>query len=267
MVENLKWLRSGKERFYAPLMVIFGILIWLAIALFVVASLGDRQRVLLIITYAAYAVIIAVFLVISAAAYRATAFGNMMLLSREQFPELHAIVVAAARDIGLAKPPTTFVYNSNGLFNAFARRIFGRRFVFLTSALVEANSNEQVRFVIGHEVGHHAAGHLNFWINLIRLPAHFVPFLGPAYSRSRETTCDNIGAYLSGDFDASRSALQMLGCGCRRLNQSMNCEAFIAQEALMPPVFGFLTEILRSHPRLTRRVANIKDYASRRPAG
>lgn len=261
--ETVKTLRSGKERFYGPLMIIVGILLWILIALAAVAALGSPRGAALLITYLAYAVVIVIAVLISAAAYRATAFGNMTLLSPGQFPELHTIVTAAAREIGLAAAPITFIYNSSGLFNAFARRLLGKRFVFLTSALVEASDDEQVRFVIGHEVGHHAAGHLNWWLNLIKLPAHIVPFLGPAYSRARETTCDNIGAYLSGDFDASRSALQMLGCGCRRLNQSMNCEAFIAQEAQVPPIFGFLTEIFRSHPRLTRRVANIRNYASR----
>ena len=92
-----------------------------------------------------------------------------------------------------------------------------------------------------------------------RVTRHLVPFLMSAYSRSREYSCDSIGAYLSNDLAASRGALQMLGCGCRRLNGSMNCEAFMAQEDLVPPVFGFLTEIFRSHPRLTRRVAAIKE--------
>ncbi len=51
----------------------------------------------------------------------------------------------------------------------------------------------------------------------------------------------------------------MLGCGCRRLNNGMNCEEFMAQEAMVPPIAGFITEIMRSHPRLTRRVIAIKD--------
>jgi Zn-dependent protease with chaperone function len=71
------------------------------------------------------------------------------------------MVVSASRDIGPAKPPVTFLYNSNGLINAFARRVLGSRYVFLTSALVEATNDAQVRFVVGHEIGHHAAGHLN----------------------------------------------------------------------------------------------------------
>ncbi|WP_242538847.1 M48 family metallopeptidase [Trinickia acidisoli] len=132
-------------------------------------------------------------------------------------------------------------------------------YVFLTSALIDANSDAQVRFLIGHELGHHAAGHLNPWLNALKLPAHLVPFLGKAYSRSREYTCDSIGTYLSKDIHASRNALQMLGCGCRRLNTSMNCDAFVAQEQRVPAIFGFFTEITRTHPRLTRRVAAIRD--------
>jgi Zn-dependent protease with chaperone function len=170
------------------------------------------------------------------------------------------MVVAGSNEIGLSEPPKTFLYNSNGIFNAFARRLRGGRYVFLTSALVDADSDAQVRFVIGHELGHHAAGHLNPWMNTLRLPAHFVPFLGRAYSRARESTCDNIGCYISKDVAVAQTSLQMLGCGCRRLNAEMNCEAFMEQEELVPSIFGFLTEIFRTHPRLTRRVAAINAF-------
>jgi len=240
-------------------MIGFGILLWIAIVLGVRASWSNPRMAQLVRIYVGYAVAVAVFYWIAAAVYRASAFGNMILLGPKQFPELHAMVVAGSQEIGLSDTPKTFLYNSNGLFNAFARRLLGGRYVFLTSALVEANSDAQVRFVIGHELGHHAAGHLNPWMNALKLPAHFVPFLGKAYSRSREYTCDNIGAYLSKDFAASRSSLQMLGCGCRRLNQAMSCESFVEQEDMVPPIFGFLNEIFRSHPRLTRRVAAIRD--------
>ena len=254
-------LRTGKEQTYGFMMLVFGALLWVLIVWGVWAALnGGNARVKALIgIYGGYAVLIALFVWISGLAYRATAFGNMVLLGPKQFPDLYGMVAAGAEELGMKSAPKVFLYNSNGLMNAFARRLFGGQYVFLTSALVEADSDEQVRFVIGHELGHHAAGHLNPWMNFIKLPGYLVPFLRPAYSRAREYTCDRIGFRLSKDLAASRSSLQMLGCGCRRLNQSMNCEVFMMQEAMVPPIFGFLTEIFRSHPRLTRRAAALRE--------
>jgi len=252
-------LRNGKERTYNVLTLMLGVIIWPLLVLGVLASLANPTTGALIGVYVVYGLLIWLFYFLASLFYRANAFGNMILLGPQQFPELHEMVVAGSKELGFKRTPKAFLYNSNGLFNAFARRILGGNFVFLTSALVEASSNEQVRFVIGHELGHHAAGHLNGWLNFLRGPSQVVPFLGAAYSRSREYTCDSIGAHLSKDLAASRSSLQMLGCGCRRLNTTMSCEAFLAQEAMVPPVFGFLNEIFRGHPRLTRRVAAISE--------
>jgi len=250
-------LRTPGEEFYRVMMIIFGVLMWGSIVGLVMNMWPDPKLRPLLVTFLSYGAAFAIFVFVSGAAYRAFAFGNMLMLGPNQFPQLHAMVVEGSRELGLSSPPVAFLYNSNGLFNAFARRLMGGRYVFLTSALVEASDDAQVRFIIGHEIGHHAAGHLNPWMNTIKLPAHFVPFLGRAYSRSREFTCDNVGAFIAKDANASCSSLQMLGCGCRRLNPSMNLDAFLAQEKMVPPVFGFLNEIFRTHPRLTRRVKAI----------
>ena len=257
-------LRTPQEKFYGLLMMLFAAPLWLFAGLIVLAAMAGHspQISATVGLYVFYGLAIALFYFIAGIAYRASAFGNMILLGQNQYPELHAMVVEGSKALGMGPTPKTFLYNSNGLFNAFVRRILGGRYVFLTSALVEASSDEQVRFVIGHELGHHAAGHLNPWLNALKLPSHMVPFLAPAYSRAREYTCDQIGAHLSNNVAVSRGALQMLGCGCKRLNQTMNCEAFMAQENMVPPVFGFLTEIFRSHPRLTRRVRAIRERAA-----
>jgi Zn-dependent protease with chaperone function len=254
-------LRNSRETTYGTIAIVFGVLLWVLFGLVVWGALksGNAQVINVVVLYVVYGIAIWLFYLIAGAIYRATAFGNMLLLGPDQFPQLHAMVVAGAEELGLSPAPRTFLFNSNGLFNAFARRLMGGRYVFLTSALVDANDDEQVRFVIGHELGHHAAGHLNPWLNFLKMPAYVVPFLMPAYSRAREYTCDSVGAHLSKDPVASRSALQMLGCGCRRLNPSMSCEAFVAQEAMVPPIAGFVAEIFRSHPRLTRRVGAIHD--------
>ena len=252
-------LRNGKERTYNVLTLVLGVVLWPLLALGGLAALANPTTGAVVGAYVVYGLLIWLFYYLASLFYRANAFGNMILLGPQQFADLHEMVVSGSKELGFKQAPRAFLYNSNGVFNAFARRIFGGNYVFLTSALVEASSDEQVKFVIGHELGHHAAGHLNGWLNFVRAPSHAVPFLGAAYSRSREYTCDSVGAYLSKDLTASRGALQMLGCGCRRLNAAMSCEAFMAQETMVPPVFGFLNEIFRGHPRLTRRIAAISE--------
>lgn len=264
MTKTASAFRTTQEKIYQALTICVGGVLWAILGLAICVNWhSNTPGAHFVHEVTGYGLSFTAIYLIAGAVYRASAFGNMILLSPRQFPQLYAMVVECSREIGLSTPPATFIYNSNGIFNAFARRLCGRRFVFLTSALIDATSDAQVRFVVGHELGHHAAGHLNPWLNALRLPACLVPFLGRAYSRAREYTCDRIGAYLAKDPTVSRTALQMLGCGCRRLNESMNCEAFIEQERLVPPIFGFLTEIHRSHPRLTRRVAAIKAEATR----
>ena len=258
-------LRSPKEKTLHIIALVVGTLLWVLFASWAWSALNnpDPRIAGVAWVYLFYAAAIGVFVFLSSVFYRAAAFGNMILLGPDQFPALHAMVVAGSATLGLPSPPKTFLYNSNGLFNAFARRILGGRFVFLTSALVEAETDAQVKFVIGHELGHHAAGHLNPWLNVLKLPAHFVPFLMPAYSRAREYSCDRIGAHLTDDLTEARRSLQMLGCGCRRLNDAMNDEAFERQEAMVPELSGFLVEISRTHPRLTRRVIALRQHAEK----
>ena len=256
--EIISRLRHPKEDGYGIIMMIFGNKYWLII-IAVIAAAAYAQPASLIV-YAAYAIGFVLVMLLSSALFKARIFGSYILIGPDQFPHLHRMVENGAASRGITPAPTAFLYNANGLINAFARRLFGGRYIFLTSALVEADTDEQIKFVIGHELGHHAAGHLNLMKNIVKGPAHFVPFLGPAYSRARELTCDRVGAYLSNDQKASRSALQMLACGCRRLNSALNCDAFEAQEKLVPPFWGWVLLIFSRYPRTTQRSLAVSSF-------
>jgi Zn-dependent protease with chaperone function len=258
MTPLLKRLRHPDEPVYSALLYAFGGFFWLILALAFIGALVKPDPAL-IADFILYGIGIPLFFFLSAGIYRAHAYGNMIRLGPTQWPTLYDHVVKGADSIGLPQTPEVFLYNSNGIMNAFARRLLGARFVFLTSALVDVQDDAQVKFVIGHELGHHAAGHLDPLPTILRAPGHFTPFLGPAYSRTREFTCDQVGAYLSQNPAKARSSLAMLGCGCKRFNDSLNLEAFAAQDPQAAGPFGFLSEIFRSHPRLTRRVAAIRD--------
>ena len=255
----IKSFRSPRENLYNYLMIAIGLTCWLGLVRHAfnkapILNIPQLQKPWLMILLALY-----VLMCMLGWLYRATAFGNMTLLSETQCPKLYQMIKDGALQLGLKEVPIAFLYNSNGLLNAFARRMWGGNYIFLTSALVDATDDEQVRFVIGHELGHIAAGHIDTIANFIKFPAHFTPFLGKAYSRAREYTCDAIGAHLANNEKASCQALQVLGCGCKRFSLAIDTQAFAAQEYQVPAVAGFIHEILSTHPRLTRRVLAIID--------
>ncbi len=244
--------KSSNEATYNALLCIIGGLLW---ALLAVSLLSDGSAGIFII--AIYAIPVVIVLTISALLFRATAMGNMVLVNEQQFPHIHQMVVEGSERLGMT-PPETFIYNANGVFNAFARQVFGRKYLLLTSSIVEVTTDEQIRFIVGHELGHHAAGHLNFWLFMLRLPARLVPFLHKAYSRQCEYTSDKLGLYVTRNVHDSCTALSMLACGCQKLNPKLNLTAFEKQETLVPETSGYFAEILRTHPRLTRRVLALK---------
>lgn len=256
MDNTIEYYRTSKEKTYHLMLCIFGGMIWFAAISFFVAA--DSRTVASVIPLLFYVFLFLIFILFSALAFRAHAMGNMILISEEQLPELHEMVVDGSKKLGLKKIPETFLYNSNGLMNAFAREIFGKKYLLLTSAIIEINSEKQMQFVIGHELGHHAAGHLDGLFNLLKFPAKIIPFLNSAYSRECEFTCDRIGYHFSRDLEGTSSAIQMLACGCKKMNGKIDVHSFELQESLVPPVFGFLTEIFKSHPRLTRRIIALK---------
>lgn len=254
----VKQIRHPKEQLYGGLVTVAGTILWLIAAAGLAALLAQNQGVQLLVLLIEVVIFTGV-LQLFKLFFRAWLFGHAVLVSPDQFPALHERLAAAARKLGLNATPQTFIYNSHGLTNAFAMRILRTRMVLLTSAILDVGNDAQVDFIVGHELGHHAAGHLSFWKNLLRYPGLIVPFLGPAYHRARELTADRVGAFCSGDYDASRTALQMLACGSARLNSSMNADAFSAQEAQVPAITGFLLHIFSGYPRLTRRAREVEE--------
>jgi Zn-dependent protease with chaperone function len=261
--------RHPKEKLYGSIVLFLGIAVWAIVLGFPLAMLllGSAGHAVVILLYIG---VFWLFSYVIRALTRAYMVGHYVLVGPDQFPHLHRMVVEGAQAVGLKEVPQTFVYNSSGVMNAMAVRLVGRgRYVWLTSTLIDCDDDSQVRFVVGHELGHHVAGHLDDPWSFLRLPGLFVPFLGQAYMRARELTCDRIGAFVARDLQASRTALQMLACGSAKLNQQMNPDAFQAQEKIVPGFWGFILHIFSTYPRLTRRVEAVTEFyagGSRAPA-
>ena len=118
-------------------------------------------------------------------------------MSPTQFPEGYRMVVEAAQQFGMRRVPDAYVIMGNGQINAFAAGHGYRRFVVVHSDMFEiggrARDPEALRFVIGHEVGHLAAGHISMLRLLFVTLGLNVPLLGKALVRAQEYTADNHG--------------------------------------------------------------------------
>ena len=189
--------------------------------------------------------------------------GNGIRVSENQFPELMAMANEHSRRLGMDETPDVFVLQSGGVLNAFATRFLGRNFVVLYSdvlALATQKGEKAVSFVVGHELGHVKRKHMTRRVFLY--PSMVVPFLGGAYSRACEYTCDNVGNALQPD--GSVDGLLVLAAG-RDLYTQVNRTEYANQRKTERGFFVVLAELLSSHPNLTKRVAALDVRRSEAP--
>ncbi len=181
-------------------------------------------------------------------------------MSPTQFPEGYRMVVEAAREFGLRRVPDAYVVLGNGQLNAFASGHGYRRFVAVNSDLFEiggqARDREALRFVIGHEVGHIAAGHVSYFRLIFAQLVSYVPFLGQAFSRAQEYTADNHGyAYAPQGVAGAMGALS----GGKYLGAEVNTHALADRATREKGFWLHLSNWLSTHPINTWRAHALRD--------
>jgi Zn-dependent protease with chaperone function len=251
-------LRIKKERILFGISAAVSTVVWIVVAVTVIGL--------------AYGVLIAVAVLMAHALLMAHVTGNGVRVSSAQLPEIWAKVEEASRKLGLPRAPEVYIVQHGGVLNAFATKLLSRRFVIIYSDLLDAcelvqtgeaslpAKPNELDFIIGHEIGHLAAGHLAWQWFL--LPARIVPLLGPAYSRAREYTCDLCGQAVVDDLEVSSRALLVLAAG-GRAGRRVNLDAFVEQVTDTGRFWMAIFELNATHPFLSKRVAALRNAKSR----
>lgn len=245
---NLSALRHEKETLYLIVGSIVGGVVWLCVIWF---------AWMFIIPLAIVSWLVGQY-------FKAQIFGNAVMVNKEQFPKVAEIVQSIAREINLTKVPNVFVLSGQGALNARAIRFLSGRYVLLYGELVDLmlrrGAYEELKMIIGHELAHHALGHTSIWKNFLLIPFRIIPFLGAAYGRACELSADRVGMALTKNTETAGKALLALTLGSEALAAEVNTQVFIAQEELVPPITGFIRELYATHPRMTRRIIELKKY-------
>ncbi|GGO47490.1 peptidase M48 [Streptomyces daqingensis] len=207
---------------------------------------------------------------------------NSVRVSDEQFAHLNAMLRDACYILDLERVPPMYVSqdpNPNAMCIGLDKPI-----IVVTTGLVELLDEEEMRAVVGHEVGHALSGHsvyrtiLLFLTNLA-LKVAWIPLGNVAimavvtalreWFRKSELSADRAGLLVGQDLQASMRGLMKLAGG-NHLHQ-MNVDAFLAQAEeyesggdLRDSVLKIMNVLPRSHPFTTVRAAELKKWAESR---
>lgn len=201
-------------------------------------------------------------LVVGAVVYvqlnQAQYLGNAIRVHRKQFPELYDIFVEYSKRLGVSK--AALYIKQDPYLQAYTLGLTSCTLV-LTSGLVEQLSEKELNFVVGHELGHYAAGHTK--ISTIVTPVGsnniFSNLFFGFWKRKCEYTSDRCGLALTKDIDNAISALVKLAIG-KKLYERMDIEGYVAQIKASDKIIVRFSELLGSHPLITNRVKSLIVY-------
>ena len=201
-------------------------------------------------------------------------------VSERQFPHIYSLVRDGSYILDLPDVPECYVIQDPSV-NAMA---IGkdRPFVVLTTGLVNLNDEEELRFVVGHELGHILSGHAVYrtmLLILIQLSVRIawmpIGYLGlraiiwglEEWFRKSEVSCDRAGLLAGQDVDAARRALMKLAGG--PYLSELNPDAFRDQAREYDAVPDLRDSILKllqlqgnTHPFAVVRFAELDRWAT-----
>lgn len=186
---------------------------------------------------------------------------NGIKVTERQFADLHEMYQRVGQGMGIRLLPDVYILQAGGVLNAFATRFFQKNMIILYSDIVELARNGQtkeVEFVIAHELAHIRRHHVQKqWLVLL---GGIVPFLGTAYSRACEYTCDRMAAHYIQDEAASKRALTVLAVG-GKLAKEVNEFDYLYEASRENGFIAKYSELVSTHPTLPKRIAAIATAA------
>jgi Zn-dependent protease with chaperone function len=194
---------------------------------------------------------------VSSFLFAASLKGGAVLIGPHSWPELNKIVEETKAKLNIREASAYIIQDT--MFNAFATRLAGRNFIVLNSGAVDALLNkgklEDIKFLVGHECGHVALGHVNFLGGV--LPSLCLYFAYPVYAwyrRCQERSADRCGLWSAGNrADAHRSVAVLVGgseMGSRLSVHAMTDQWNAVRDELWITIVRFLSE----YPHTTERV-------------
>lgn len=189
--------------------------------------------------------------------------------------ELGGIVRDCAKTLGINVPYTVI---SSSIAGLNAKTIGTDEFVYIaiSSLMQRMFEDNELRFVIGHECGHVALGHVLYHtvVNALSSFSQLIPVVGPAvyqmiawplkaWSRRSEISADRAGLYCCGDVNIACRTLLRLEAGFTSV-EALDVQEYIqnTNDMLRHSQIGHLAELFDQHPIIAKRMEALLVFAN-----
>ncbi|MFV2175353.1 M48 family metallopeptidase [Actinomadura sp. LOL_016] len=212
-------------------------------------------------------------------ALRLMFLGGTVRVGESQFHHLHDMVRDASYILDMKEVPDVFV-KQDPTPNAMALGS-AHPFIVINTGLIDLLDEEELRFVVGHEVGHILSGHAVYqtmmqiliglgsrlaWLPLGNVGIAAIIIGLREWFRKAELSSDRAGLLAGQDLDAAKRVNMKLAGGTKL--SEMSAEAFLEQAReydaagdVRDGLLKFLNLLPQSHPFAVIRFAEIDRWA------
>lgn len=185
-----------------------------------------------------------------------------------EFPRLHRLILECTLRLQPG-PIAAYALPQNAL-NAYTFGLGKPKVVVLYTPLLQIMDRTELKFIVGHELGHVRLGHT--WLNSIAgglagipsppVVAGLLTFIFLGWNRACEYSADRAGLLACGNPEKAVTALVKLVAGEAGLTRSGLLQAYRAIDAEDDTFAGSINELLSTHPMLIRRIQRLRQYAN-----
>lgn len=237
------------EKTLATIMLVAGIIFWIAL----IAGTFGIALIIVALGFIGY--------LFTQSAFISNIKGNGIEILPTQYPDLHKDLEDCCEKLGMKGKPRAYLLNGNGNLNAFAATFLRKDYIVLMSNLVDAMAAHEdgTKFYIGHELGHLRRKHIIS--NILRWPALWLPLIGAAYSRAKESTCDLHGLACCQTSENAARALAALAAGSGRWKE-IDFPIYLQQTRETSDFWMSLHELIGGYPWLVKRASRVNQASN-----
>lgn len=186
--------------------------------------------------------------------------GNSIMITSNQYSEINQIIENACIKLEMVKPDCFITFDP--YINAYVMGFKKPYTLVLTTALIEALDNEELKFVIAHELGHIKMNHSRLKSLVMPLDRNIpvITIIFNNWLRKSEYTADRVGLYVVDNVKVSTNALLKLAVGSK-LYKGINVEELVSQITTSYDEFmEKIGELFLTHPYITNRIHNLVEF-------